>query len=552
MYSTSPHQEPGPRLIARARRFSRQLSIRPLLIGQLSIGPLVLRLLALPTLVLATCGVFALGQRAVASASPPPTGYPAVLSAGSNPGTLPAQGGTVSVQGRVSNAESCQMQVLSTQSFAVVYSHNPRSCSDGAFSAQVTIGPNNTSVQRTVAFALVASNHGSNSTERFYVLLAAPAPAAVVSLNATPASLSATGGIVSVVAKVQNASLCQLRLLSTQAFAVVYSHNARACTSGAFSALVTIGPNNTSVQRTVAFALVVFDNATNATDSTDRFYVLLSGGRTSGTGMNPPPGSTPVPPSTTTVPSVSASSQAPAAMDSSNWSGYATSGGPYTEVKGTFTVPGLAAGAQGFDQVSEWVGVDGANGGNGDLIQAGVDEYPDPEVTQGYVVQPWWEILPAPETSITTLTVKAGDTVTVTIWKLTGTTWGINLTDHTNGQSFTSPPEQYSGLGSTAEWIVEATSRCRIRCETTELAPYSPAVSFSNVGMTGPEGSLEEISMVQGGMTVSTPSGLTTGGFNVTYTGTQLAGAPIRPASRTAVQLPGIRLYNGFARVTAT
>jgi hypothetical protein len=545
MYSTSPHPEPGPRPIARARGFGRQLSVR-------RARSIVMSLLILPTLVLATVGVFGLGQPAVASASTPPTGYPAVVSVGASPGTLPAQGGTVSVQGRVANAESCQLQVLSSQSFAVIYSHNPRSCSDGAFSAQVTIGPNNTSVQRTVAFALVASNHGSNSTERFYVLLGAPAPAAVVSLSATPPSLSANGGIVSVVAKVQNASMCQLRLLSAQAFAVVYSHNARACTSGAYSAQVTIGPNNTSVQRTVAFALVAFDNATNATDSADRFYVLLSGGRATGTSTSPPPGSTTVPPSTTTVPSVSASSQAPATMDSSNWSGYATSGGPYTEVKGTFTVPGLAAGTRGFDQVSEWVGVDGANGGDGALIQAGVDEYPDPEVTQGYDIQPWWEILPAAETSITTLTVKTGDSVSVTIWKLTGTTWEINLSDHTNGQSFTSPPEQYSGLGSTAEWIVEATSRCRIRCETTELAPYTPAVSFSNLGMTGPEGPLEEISMVQAGTTVSTPSGLTSGGFDVTYTGMQLAGAPIRPASRPAVQLPGIKLNSGFARVTAT
>ena len=106
------------------------------------------------------------------------------------------------------------------------------------------------------------------------------------------------------------------------------------------------------------------------------------------------------------------------------------------------------------------------------------------------------------------MTVKPGDSVTVTLWQVSSTTWEINLSDNTNGESYTTPPEQYSGPGSTAEWIVEATTRCSFRCVTTELAPYTPAVVFSNLGMTGPEGALQEDTMVQRAGVVSTPTTL--------------------------------------------
>ena len=111
-------------------------------------------------------------------------------------------------------------------------------------------------------------------------------------------------------------------------------------------------------------------------------------------------------------------------------------------------MPRVAAGTLGNAQVSEWVGVDGASSSDTSLIQAGVYESPDPANPAGFVVQAWWEVLPAAETDITNVAVKADDTVSVTLWELTATTWEINLTDVTNGQSFTTPPEQYRGPGS--------------------------------------------------------------------------------------------------------
>ena len=107
----------------------------------------------------------------------------------------------------------------------------------------------------------------------------------------------------------------------------------------------------------------------------------------------------------------------------------------------------------------------------------------------------------------------------MTIWQVSGPTWEINLTDDTTGESFSTPPEHYTGPGSTAEWVVEATTECRFQCRTSPLAPYSPAVTFSDLGMAGPQKSLDEITMVQGLGAVSTPSAMAPAGFSVSYTG---------------------------------
>ena len=230
-------------------------------------------------------------------------------------------------------------------------------------------------------------------------------------------------------------------------------------------------------------------------------------------------------PPTTTVPSTTATSISLTGDQSANWSGYVAGGGPYSVVKGTFTVPSPVSGAPSDGQVSEWVGVDGASSSDTSLIQAGVAESADPQSPGGVSIQPWWEILPAAETNISTVPVSVGDRVTVTIWHLGGTSWEINLTDDTNGHSYTTPPEQFTGAGSSAEWIVEAPAEClsQDQCQLTPLAPYSPDVVFPrpghergrNVPGPGDNGARRE--------SVSTPSGLSSGQFSVRYTGTELS-----------------------------
>ncbi len=492
------------------------------------------RTLVVP-LALVAWAVLAAGGQPSASASAPGAPDVAVTSVVAAPADLAAGGGTVTVTGTVEHASSCRLELLSRQSFPVVYSRNPKACSTGPYSARVTIGPNPTAVPRTVAFALVAGNGASTSIDRFYVLLAGAPSVVVSSVDPSPADLAPGGGTVAVAGTVEHASSCQLELLSRQSFPVVYSHNPKACSTGPYSARVTIGPNPTAVPRTVAFALVARNQVSV---SSGRLYVVLAGAHQTTTSPAPPPSmrpastttppttampSTTTAPPTTTVPTTTAPSVSLASDESSNWSGYVAGGGPYRVVKGTFTVPGPAAGEPGDGQVSEWVGVDGASDSDTALIQAGVAESGDPQSPGGVSIQPWWEILPASETDISTVSVSAGDRVTVTIWQLSGSTWEINLTDDTNGQSYTTPPEQFTGTGSSAEWIVEAPAQCQSQnqCQLTPLVPYSPDVVFSNLGMSGPETSLDQLTMVQAGQDVSTPSALSSGQFSVSYTGPQ-------------------------------
>jgi ribosomal protein L24E len=199
-------------------------------------------------------------------------------------------------------------------------------------------------------------------------------------------------------------------------------------------------------------------------------------------------------------------------IESSNWSGYIESNGPFTAVTGTFSVPSLSTGTPGSDQMSAWVGIDGGNGDNS-LIQAGINESPDPNNANDFIIQPWWEILPASETFISSVAVHAGDQVAIDINQISGTDWRITLTDQTNGQSFTTD-QTYTGQAATAEWIVEALT---VNGTVATLAPYAPAVHFSDLRFFGSNTMLQQVVMVQGNNQVSTPSTLTPNGFNVAY-----------------------------------
>ena len=227
---------------------------------------------------IATLMALASAAIAVAWTSPSAAAVPAapeVLSAYATPSALGPSGGTVTVTGRVKNARSCQLELLSRQSFPVVYSHNATTaCQNGTFSARVLIGGNRSPVKRSVAFALVARDGSLASTGLLYVSLAPLLAPSVLSAYATPSALGPSGGTVTVTGRVKNARSCQLELLSRQSFPVVYSHNATtACQNGTFSARVLIGGNPSPVKRSVAFALVARDGSLA---STGLLYVSLA------------------------------------------------------------------------------------------------------------------------------------------------------------------------------------------------------------------------------------------------------------------------------------
>ena len=426
---------------------------------------------------------------------------PLVLAAGATPSALSYQGGTVAVSGRVKNAATCQLQLLSHQGFSVVYASNIRPCTS-TFSARVTIGANPSTLPRTVAFELIARNGTGSSSGRFYMTLAAkvpPAPQEVATIRVSPPALPSSGGNVTLSWAAANATVCTLTVSGPLSFSSSYG------TSGSSLAGLISG----SPDYVVCTGDITFPVGAGLSRVQQWAFTLGAGTVSAGSGKAtttlsqaalPPP---PTPPTTTQA--TTAPGSPPQQQTSSNWAGYGVSGGSYTSVEGTFTVTALATGSASSGVISEWVGIDGLTGSSGvqDLIQAGVQEsmlqcsgpstYSNGSYSPDrFYICPWTFFIkdgqysqgPVPDISVT-----QGDSVTVEIWQQTGTNWAISMVDNTNGQRWSIGNQYYAGPGSSAEWIVEDPGIVGQACGTfvdnysgqCPMPGYMTPVAFSNM-----------------------------------------------------------------------
>ena len=157
-----------------------------------------------------------------------------------------------------------------------------------------------------------------------------------------------------------------------------------------------------------------------------------------------------------------------ATVTSLNWAGYVVAPSrPVTSVSSSFVVPtvtspGIAA---------TWTGIGGYNSNDSTLIQAGVAEQ-----SPGSLIGPdnaWYEMLPAPETPVTSCTygnssssstncpVAPGNKVSVSIslasCPSTGNAckWSISIDNATDGWTF-QKTVTYASSEASAEWILEA------------------------------------------------------------------------------------------------
>jgi hypothetical protein len=151
-------------------------------------------------------------------------------------------------------------------------------------------------------------------------------------------------------------------------------------------------------------------------------------------------------------------------------------------VSGTWTVPTVSGSRTQTTYSAAWTGVDGFT--NSSLIQAGTEQ----DVVRGVArYSAWWEILPAAETVIPSITVQPGDVITVSIAQVTGTAnWTITLTDKGHTGHAAQPPftitKTYSGPGTSAEWVLEAP---QVGGRIATLASYGSTV-FDQGTVTNP------------------------------------------------------------------
>jgi hypothetical protein len=229
-----------------------------------------------------------------------------------------------------------------------------------------------------------------------------------------------------------------------------------------------------------------------------------------------------------------------ATRQSSNWSGYVATGGTFTAVSGTWTVPASSAGPR-FASVATWVGIGGVT--SSDLIQIGTQE----TVSRSgrHVYSAWVEALPMASQTLP-LTVAAGNVVTAAVALQSPGQWLVQLSDLTTDQSFRQTIS-YSSSRSSADWIVEAPSTNR---DLVPLANFG-AVQFSNASAmkNGVTGSLAAVGaipvqMVDGaGDALATPSGLSANGagFSVTRAMVPSIQLPVPPS--ILFPIPGAANY---------
>jgi hypothetical protein len=143
---------------------------------------------------------------------------------------------------------------------------------------------------------------------------------------------------------------------------------------------------------------------------------------------------------------------------SQNWSGYAATGGNYTAVSGTWTVPQFSPNSTaGAD--ATWVGIGGVN--TRDLIQAGTQQTVTGSGSTQY--QAWVETLPQASHPVP-LTINPGDSISIGINQSPQAQdqWQVSYTNNTTGQTY-QVTEHYTSSLSSAEWIEEAPSAARGR-----------------------------------------------------------------------------------------
>jgi hypothetical protein len=159
----------------------------------------------------------------------------------------------------------------------------------------------------------------------------------------------------------------------------------------------------------------------------------------------------------------------------------------------------------------------------------------------------WWEVVPANpnhEMIFTSFPVSPGDAMQVAVFQSTTGAWETEVTDVNTGLSAYMITGEAWGVGRTsagtfsaqgssvnysyfggytAEWIVEDPEEG----SATPGNPLYPFVNFGSVTFSNMRASFsswyltpnEEWTIVQNGVTLATPTGITADGFTDTYTG---------------------------------
>jgi hypothetical protein len=380
------------------------------------------------------------------------------------------------------------------------------------------------------AAAVIGRNEASPSAVN-------PSPSTTASTSPSPAALgasaspaaSAQSDTATVQAVVQKANGEQqqafnqnnLTLMQDTATAAYYAQLVQvdaALRSGGVTAIQMVSMNfgQSTVQGSSAQVATTetwratFADGTTSDDTTLNNYSLVlvgSAWKISGDtqpSANIPPGTNPGGPPATV------------GSTSRNWSGYVASGGTFTAVSATWTVPTVSASTGTSVRAdATWVGIGGAT--TTDLVQAGTDATVDNGVV---TYSAWVETLPQPSRPVS-LAVNAGDTIIVSLTQQTAGVWNITIRNVTSGGIYTGTVT-YASSASSAEWIEEAPTAGKggvVLLDRFGTVQFTNASTVKDGQTVSPAAAgAQAVTMVNNktGVTLATPSALGPDGASFT------------------------------------
>lgn len=193
---------------------------------------------------------------------------------------------------------------------------------------------------------------------------------------------------------------------------------------------------------------------------------------------------------------------------SSNWSGYAVTGGTYTSVSATWVQNAGTCSSNDTDtDMSPWVGIDGYSSSSVEQTGTSVDCSGS---TKTYYA--WYEMYPANFVTINK-TVKAGDTFYGAVTR-SGTSYTLTLQDKTQGWTNTVTKTASGDANSSAEAVMEMAAD-----ELTQWSGTDPFTSFTVNGVAaGSAGTTHQMEIQSGSTLCDTTSSLSSGeNFTTTW-----------------------------------
>ena len=204
---------------------------------------------------------------------------------------------------------------------------------------------------------------------------------------------------------------------------------------------------------------------------------------------------------------------------SNNWSGYNRGAVQanvtvFHSITGNWTVPTATQHQKGqAEQSSTWIGIGGGcvdsscTVADPTLIQLGTEQDVGKAGKASYSA--WWELVPAPSTTITSLAVHAGDRIHAALSEaVTGSNvWTMTLRNLTTKKSW-SQTVPYVSTHTTAEWIEETPLGIGTGGVGLSAMPNLSMVRFDHATLNGAPAhftATERIHLVQG-RAVATPS----------------------------------------------